>query len=194
MLRPPEPRTLIPFVLALLLAASAARAAEYVPDGSEEPKVKRGTIVAAGSAIAIGSDLGMQPQLGCFRDLPGSWQLGLQARFDPGDAVAGYDYLPQVNVGLRKLWLGDEETEPIRGSEYFGLSAGGFFAYNFNGERAGLRPFGTLSLGKYWMPFDNRPLGMDLNLELTRYLSGHLPNRSETTYITLGLHVFYLIP
>jgi hypothetical protein len=181
-------------LLWLMLAAAAGQAAEYFPQGSEKPRIKPATIAEAGAAVAIGSDLGTQPQLGSFRDLPGSWQLGLQVRFDPGDAAAGYDYLPQADLGLRKLWLGDEDSEPIRNSEYFSLSLGGFFAYNFNGKRAGLKPFGTLSLGKYWMPFDNRPLGMDLNLELTRYLSGHLPNRSETTYITLGLHLFYLLP
>ncbi|HKP98281.1 MAG TPA: hypothetical protein VJ385_21295 [Fibrobacteria bacterium] len=192
--RRPETSFLNHFLLLLLLPAAALRAGEYNPDGSEAPPIRLSTIVEAGAAVAVGSDLGTQPQLGCFRDLPGSWQLGLQVRLDPADAIAGYDFLPQVNLGLRKLWLGDEDTEPIRNSEYFGLSLGGFFAYNFDGKEAGLKPFGTLSLGKYWMPFDNRPFGLDLNLELTRYLSGHLPGRSETTYVTLGLHLFYQLP
>lgn len=193
--RPAAALAVCPAALALcLLAAVPARAQEYNPDGSEPPRIILTTIAEAGAAFAIGSDLGTQPQLGCFRDLPGSWQLGLQARLDPGDATVPYDYRPQVNLAVRKLWLGDGDSEPIRNSEYFGVSLGGFFAYTFNGEQAGLKPYGTLSLGKYWMPFDNRPLGLDLNLELTRYLSGHLPNRSETTYVTLGLHLFFLLP
>ena len=69
-----------------------------------------------------------------------------------------------------------------------------FFAYDFNGEKAGPKPYGTLSLGKYWMPFDNQPLGLDLNLELTRYFSGLLPGRTELVYATVGIHVFYVIP
>ncbi len=180
--------------LALFLAAAPARAANDLPDGSEPPRIKPATLLVGGASVAVGSDLGTQPQLGCFRDLPASWQLGLQVRFAPAGAKRGYDYLPLTDVSVRKLWLGDEDTQPIRNSEYFGLSLGGYFAYDFGGLEAGLKPFGTLDLGKYWMPFDNRPLGLDLNLELTRYLSGHLPNRSETTYITIGLHMFYLLP
>jgi hypothetical protein len=182
------------FIFLLALSVAPARAAEELPEGLEPPPVELSTIVAGGASIAIGSDLGTQPQLGCFRDLPGSWQVGLQVRFAPAGAERGYDYRPLTNVSFRKLWLGDEDTQPIRNSEYFGLSLGGYFAYDFGGNQIGLKPFGTVDLGKYWMPFDNRPFGLDLNLELTRYLTGHLPNRSETAYLTLGLHLFYLVP
>src|SRR6187549_2151091 len=93
------------FAISFLVSAAAPAAAEYNPDGSEPPPVKLSTLIAAGAAVAIGSDLGTQPQLGCFRDLPGSWQLGMQARLNPADAKVGYDFLPQVNLAVRKLWL-----------------------------------------------------------------------------------------
>ncbi|GEM_PF-2317805 len=185
-------------IVLCVLALSATRAdaadAGLAADGTEKPPAKRSTFLELGSTIAIGSDLGAQPQLGLFHDLTDTWQVGLQARVAPGGGESGYDFLPQVNLSVRMLWLGDEEGMPIRNSEYFGASGGGFFAYNFDGEKAGLKPFGTLSLGKYWMPFDNQPLGLDLNLELTRYFSGHLPGRSQLVFITLGIHLFYVIP
>jgi hypothetical protein len=180
----------------MVLGASGASASEdgLAADGTERPPAKPSTIVEAGSAIPIGSDLGAQPQIGGFRDLNDHWQAGIQARVTPGGGSSGYAFLPQVNLSMRMLWLGDEYAEPVRNSEYFGISGGGFFAYNFDGEKAGLRPFGTLSLGKYWMPFDNQPLGLDLNLELMRYFSGHLPGRSELVFITMGIHLFYVVP
>src|SRR5882757_7225980 len=129
--RPPEKssgrKVNVVAALAVLLAASSVRCEEYDPAGAEEPHIKLTTIVEAGAAIAIGSDLCLQPELGCVRDLPASWQLGRQARLDPGDAKIPYDYRPQVNLAARKLWLGDEDNEPIRNSEYFGVSLGGFY-------------------------------------------------------------------
>jgi hypothetical protein len=187
---------LIPVLLLIVCLASRAAAADYSPPLEEggEIKPRLSTMIEGGAAFSIGSDLGLLPQLGCYRDLPHSWQAGLQARVHPRDAKAGYDYLPQIGLNVRKLWLGDEDGEPIRNSEYFGLALGGFFAYDFEGARAGLKPFGTLSLGKYWMPFDNQPFGLDLNLDLTRYISGHLPGRSELVFITLGVNFFYVLP
>lgn len=181
------------FAAAFPFPASGEDTTGYGLDGTEAPPAGPDLMVEGGTALAIASDLGAQPQLGCFRDL-GSWQLGLQVRIAPAHARSGYDYLPQTNLQVRKSWLGDGDTGAVRNSEYFGLSLGGFFAYNFNGEKAGLKPYGSLTLGKYWMPFENTPFGLDLNLELTRYLSGHLPTRSETTYVTLGLHLFYQVP
>jgi hypothetical protein len=186
-------------ILSLLIAAlaySGAPASDdgLAADGTEMPPVKLSTVAEAGSAIPIGSDLGAQPQIGIFRDITDAWQLGFQARVTPGGAKAGYDFLPQMNLVARFLWLGDEGVSQIRNSEYFGFAAGGFFAYNFDGEKAGLKPVASFSLGKYWMPFENQPLGLDLNLELSRYFSGHLPGRSELVYITTGIHLFYVIP
>lgn len=163
-------------------------------DGTERPPARLTTLVEGGSTLAIASTLGPQPQVGVFRDLSQNLQAGLQVRMVTGGGSSGYDFLPQVDVSLRTLWLGDEFAEPVRNSEYFGLSAGMFFAYDFDGEKAGPRPYGTLSLGKYWMPFDKQPLGLDLNLELTRYFSGLLPGRTELVYATVGIHVFYVIP
>ncbi|MEO6094605.1 MAG: hypothetical protein ABIW76_02650 [Fibrobacteria bacterium] len=190
----PETR-LLPALLLLLSAGTWGAADDgLAADGTEKVPVKASTILEAGSAIAIASDLGAQPQFGVFRDLSETWQAGLQVKVLPGGGTAGYDFLPQANLSLRMLWLGDEDGIPMRNSEYFGLSGGGFFAYDFKGERAGLRPYGTLSLGKYWMPFENQPMGLDLNLELSRYFYGHLPGRSELVYITMGIHLFYVLP
>lgn len=180
----------------LLACAPQARAEDYSPalDDGAVPKQAMFTLLQAGGVFAVGSDLGLLPHLACFRDLPGSWQLGLQARIAPHDARAAYDYLPLIGLNVRKLWLGDEDEAAIRNSEYFGLTLGGFFAYDFEGGEAGLKPFGTISLGKYWMPFEAQPFGLDLNLELTRFISGHLPGRSELVFITLGASLFYAIP
>jgi hypothetical protein len=180
--------------LVWLCAAAAHAEGDLAADGTEKPPPKLSTLIEGGSSIAIASDLGALPQIGVFRDLSETWQVGLQARMSPGGATSGYDFLPQMSLGVRMLWLGDEDVQPVRNSEYFGIAGGGFFAYNFDGEEAGMRPYGTLSLGKYWMPFDNQPLGLDLNLELTRYFSGHLPGRSELVYITCGVQLFYVIP
>jgi hypothetical protein len=191
----PEAR-LLPALLLLLSAWNLAGAADdgLAADGTERVPAKASTFLEAGSTIAIASDLGAQPQLGVFRDLSDAWQAGLQIKVIPGGGASGYDFLPQANLSIRMLWLGDDEGIPMRNSEYFGLSGGGFFAYNFKGEQAGLKPFGMLSLGKYWMPFENQPMGLDLNLELSRYFYGHLPGRSELVYITTGIHLFYVIP
>ena len=181
--------------IALLLCAAFALAeGDLAADGTEKPPAKLSTLIEGGSSLDIGSSLGALPQIGAFRDLSETWQLGLQARMSPGGASSAYAFLPQISLGMRMLWLGDEDAQPVRNSEYFGMAGGGYFAYNFDGEEAGLRPFGTLSLGKYWMPFDNQPLGLDLNLELTRYFSGHLPGHSELVYITFGIQLFYAIP
>jgi hypothetical protein len=183
---------------AVLLAMPSAWGYEDLPDlnpdGTEARKPALSSVFEIGTAASIGSDLGFQPQLTGFRDLPKAWQAGLQARIASKGAVRGYDYLPQMGLSLRKLWLGDGDSASVRNAEYFGMSLGGFFAYNFDGEEAGLKPFGSVSIGKYWMPLSGSPLGLDLNLELTRYLSGHLPYRSQTTYVNLGLHLLYRLP
>jgi hypothetical protein len=191
----PEARFLS--ALLLMLAAWTGAAASddgLAADGTEKAPIKASTFIELGSTIAIASDLGAQPQLGVFRDLSDTWQVGLQSKIVPGGGESTYDFLPQANLSVRMLWLGDDDGIPMRNSEYFGLSGGGFFAYNFKGEQSGLKPYGTLSLGKYWMPFENQPLGLDLNLELTRYFYGHLPGRSELVYISTGIHLFYVLP
>jgi hypothetical protein len=170
-----------------------AASAPYL-DGSDNPRPKRTVVLEAGPAFAISSDPGVQPQVGGYMDVTRSLQVGFQARISPLEASFAYDLLPQVSAGIRMLWLADETAEPIRNSEYFGASLGGYFAYDFRGARAGLRPFGTLALGKYWMPFDNRPFGLDLDIELTRYLSGHLPGRTELMFVTCGIDLFYELP
>lgn len=185
----------------LALASVPARAAEpgLPPEEGETRGDRQFTLIEAGSQFGIAADLGALPHLACFRDLPHAWQAGVQARMAPALARTAYDYLPLMSVSLRKLWLGDEEIAPIRNSEYFGVGLGAYFAYDFQGGRGGPRPFGTLSLGKYWMPFEGRPLGIDLDLDLTTLKlplapSGHLSGRSEQVFITCGLNLFYAFP
>jgi hypothetical protein len=189
--------------LAFALAAVPGRAHAEEPDfppedGAARPE-RRFTLAEAGYAFAIGSKLGSLPQIGCFRDLPDSWQAGIQARIAPGGASTAYDYLPLANLSLRKLWLGDDGSDPIRNSEYFGVSLGVFFGYDFGGKRDGMRPMGSISLGKYWMPFESRPLGLDLSLDLTTLKlpfsnSGHLAGSSDQVIVTCGANLFYAIP
>jgi hypothetical protein len=184
--------------LAFAAACGPVRGAEpgLPPEEGESRGDRTYALIEAGSAFAIGSKLGGLPAIGGFRDLPGSWQAGAQARFAVGPASTGYDYLPLASVSVRKLWLGDEDVPPIRNSEYFGVSLGAYFAYDFDGSRDGPRPMGAISLGKYWMPIDSRPLGLDLNLDLTTlklpfFTSGHLTSHSEQVIVTCGVNLFY---
>src|SRR4051794_37827608 len=98
-----------PFLIVALLACLTgawARAGDSPsgPDILEEKTAKLSAIVEAGAAFGMGSDQGVEPQLGCYRDLPASWQIGLQARVSPAGASTGYDYLPQIGAEIRKLW------------------------------------------------------------------------------------------
>jgi hypothetical protein len=167
-------------------------------DGPDRRPEKAFHLLEAGTGYAIASKLGLLPQGGYFRDLPGAWQAGARARVVPNGAESAYDFLPMVDVGLRKLWLGDEDAAAIRNSEYFGASLGAYFAYDFKGDRDGLRPMGSLTLGKYWMPIDARPWGLDLNLDLTTLklpflTSGHLTGHSEQVVVTVALNFFYAL-
>src|SRR5690606_3654711 len=135
-----------------------------------------------------------QPQLGGYLDFARSWQAGLQLRFSPAHISEAYDALPQFSAHIRKVWHGDGDVAALRNSEYFGLGAGGFFGYGFDGEKSGLSPFANLALGKYWMPFEGLPYGLDLNIELTRYVTGHLPGRTVQVFIATGINLFYLLP
>lgn len=160
----------------------------------DEPKAAKGTILEAGTAVPIVGGFGFQPQLAGYFGLPWSMQAGLVLRFSPGDAEEAYDQLPQASLQIRKLWIGDGAPGTIRNAEYLGLAAGGFFGYDFTGRKSGPEPFGSIGLGKYWAPFDGRPVGFDLNLELTRYFSALLPGRSVQVFITTGISLFYLLP
>jgi hypothetical protein len=182
--------------LAALSAPARAADAEPLPEDGEIHPDRMYTLVEAGSAFAIGSKLGSLPQLAAFKDLPGGWQAGAQARFAIGSAHVGYDYLPLASVSLRKLWVGDEESVPIRNAEYFGIALGAYPAYDFDGARAGMRPLGALALGKYWMPFESHPFGLDLNLDLMTLKlpllpSGHLSGHAEQVVVSCAVNLFY---
>jgi hypothetical protein len=184
-------------ILTLCLASpgTATAAAPILNvDGTPIPPPRRALVLELGAAYSIGSDLGVQPELASYLDLPNTWQAGLRARSILAKSDSGYDYLPQVSLEIRKLWLEDEGTDPVRNSEYFSMSVGGYFAYDFNGKKTWLKPLGSLALGKYWMPFDNQPYGLDLSMELSRLFFGHLQGRSQLVYITIGLQLFYVLP
>lgn len=190
-------------ILASLLAAAPGRARaeepELPPEEGASGAHRHFTLAEAGYALAIGSKLGSLPKLACFRDLPDSWQAGIQARLAPGGARTAYDYLPLADLSLRKLWLGDEGSDPIRNSEYFGIALGVFFGYDFAGKRDSMRPMGSVTVGKYWMPFESRPLGLDLSLDLTTLKlpfsnSGRLRGSSDQVIVSCGANLFYAIP
>jgi Cft2 family RNA processing exonuclease len=59
-----------------------------------------------------------------------------------------------------------------------------------------MQPMGSVSLGKYWMPFDSRPLGLDVSIELMTlklpfFNSGHLAGSSDQVIVTCGANLFY---
>jgi len=192
----PFPAALFALILAGATCGVSAAEPEQLPEEGQTHKERMFTLLEAGSGFAIGSKLGSLPQLGVFRDLPGAWQAGAQARFAIGPARTAYDYRPLASISLRKLWLGDEDTVPIRNSEYFGIALGVYYAYDFDGERLGARPLGSISLGKYWMPFESHPLGLDLNLDMTSLklpflASGHMSGQSEQVIVTFAVNLFY---
>ena len=185
------------FLICLFCATVSVFASEVelnLEDGSPVAKPRKAFMLNAGMGYSIGNSLGLQPQLGGYLDLPKSWQAGLKIRLVTSNTVDLYDYFPQTSLDIRKSWLGDEGSDPVRNSEYFGLSIGGYLAYGFGGEKIGLRPLGAIELGKYWMPFDNLPFGMDISLELSRFFSGHLGDRAELVFITTSLSCFYVLP
>jgi hypothetical protein len=197
--RIPFPAALFALMLAGTTGGVRAAEPEQLPEEGQIHKERMFTLLEAGSGFAIGSKLGSLPQLGIFRDLPGAWQAGAQARFAIGPAVTAYDYRPLASLSLRKLWFGDEDTVPIRNSEYFGIGLGIYYAYDFDGTRLGARPMGSIDLGKYWMPFESHPLGLDLNIDLTSLklpflASGHMAGQSEQVVVTFGVSLFYAIP
>jgi hypothetical protein len=144
--------------------------------------------------LSAGTTLNGQPHLGGYFDLPRAWQAGVQIRSGLWRAVNTFEYLPQTGLQIRKLWWGDDDEESVRNSEYLGLSLGGYFGYDFQGRRTGPQPFAALSAGKYWIPFFNSPLGLDLYLELSRYFNGILPHRSQLDFLTAACNLFYKLP
>lgn len=187
-----------PLIAALALLAAPARAAEGDPESYLEPspEARRGrTAVAAGGVdFPIVGSQGVQPHLAGYLDLPRGLQLGLKARVDPVKARIGYDYIPQVGIHLRQLWLGDQDSSTVRNSEYFSVIVGGYYAYDFLGGRAGPRPFLAFALGKHWMPFNDQPFGLDFCLELDCYFDGVPQRKPRTIFLTAGVSLFRAFP
>ena len=100
---------------------------------------------------------------------------------------------------MLKLWLDDEVSQPVRNAEYASLGVGGYLAYKKGGiynreDRYGVKPFLSFIVGKYWMPFENLPLGGDVFLEVSRYFIGYRPGSSASTTLNIGLNLFYAAP
>ncbi len=189
-------------VLALLVSIAPpvrAQGPDPLAEYGEPAKARKETLAEAGAAVAVGSRMGSLPRIAFYRDLPKAWQWGAEAKMALRSAEAAYDYLPLLGVSLRKLWLGDGDTASIRNSEFIGFTLGTYFAYDFQGDRDGPRPMAAVSIGKYWMPFENRPLGLDLTLDLMTLklpflTSGHLSGQSDQVVVTFGLNLFYAFP
>lgn len=193
--RPILPRLLAPLALLALVAASTpASEPESYLDPSPEANRKRAAMVAGGLEFPISGSQGVQPQLSGYLDIPRNLQIGFKTRVDPREARTGYDYIPQLGIHLRQLWLSDQDSSSLESSEYVSLVVGGYMAYDFDGKQAGLKPFGAIALGKYWMPFDNAPYGLDFCLEITRYFDGHPPNKPRNHFLSTGVNLFYVIP
>ena len=182
-------RFCLPLLAALIsLPTAAAGADEFMPGPVRHPVA----FISGGMDAGLGEKLLWQPQVGAYLDVPWDLQLGLQIRSDLA-ADERYDWLPQIGLQLRKLWLGDEDKLSVENSEYFCATVGGYFAYDFGGVHSGLRPFGSVTGGKYWMPFAGMPAGLDLYLGYTRYFMGHLPGKSSVDFISGGINVFRVL-
>lgn len=190
---------LIAVLLALLsLPAVAAAGAEGDPeswlDPSPESRRGRSALLSGGLDFPVVGSQGVQPHLAGYLDLPRALQIGLKARVDPVKARTGYDYIPQIGLQLRQLWLSDQDSSTVRNSEYFTVIIGGYYAYDFLGNRAGPRPFLALALGKHWMPFNNQPFGLDFSLEMERYFDGVPQRKPRTIFLTAGVSLFRAFP
>jgi hypothetical protein len=189
-LRPPA------FALLALLSiplSAAGQEISYMDPGFAGKRAK--TMLAAGGLElpVVGGET-VQPQLAGYVDLPGELQAGIKLRLDFLAAESPYDLIPQGALHLRKVWLNDQDTSSVRNSEYISLSAGAYAAYDFRGDRIGARPFGGVTLGKYWMPFADQPYGLDLSLELTRYFSGHPPGKPVNHFLSASVSLFRAFP
>ena len=183
-----------PLLLLIALLAPSPRAEEPIPGLPDESSHRQASILSGGLEAPIAGGVGTQGEISAYRGLPADFQLGLRLRVDFGGAEHGYDYLPQTLLQARKLWVGDQDTSSVRNSEYFGVSLGGYFGYDFQGKRLGFLPMGAFSLGKYWMPFDNAPFGLDFSLELSRYFLGHLSSNTHVNFLGAGFNLFYSLP
>lgn len=169
-------------------------------DGTPFIPAKKLWLLEGGVGYSIGSGIGFQPELAAYTDLnnfkylPGVWQGGFHTRVVLEKSESNYDFLPQINLELRKIWLGEEGASPLVNSEYFSFSLGSFFGYTFDGEQSWFNPIGSLAMGKYWMPLEKEPFGLDLSLELSRLFTGHLQGFSQLTYVTTCIRFFYIIP
>ena len=130
---------LLPAALAaaILLAAPPAAAGEGDPESYLEPSPEarrgRAALVAGGLDFPVVGSQGVQPHLAGYLDLPRALQIGLKARVDSSEAEIGYDYIPQVGLHLRQLWLNDQDSSAVRSSEDFGVVLGGYYASDFLG-------------------------------------------------------------
>lgn len=188
----------LPCLLAAVLGPGAAPASaqgdpqDYLAPSAASVR-KRAFLVSGGLEFPISGSQGVQPQVAAYLDLPRSLQAGLKARVDLRSASEPYDYIPQAGLHLRQLWLSDQDTSTVRNSEYISLVLGIYPSYDFEGSRDGLKPFGAVAFGKYWMPFGNRPYGLDFCLEIARFFDGHPPGKPRTFFLSAGVNLFRAI-
>ena len=107
------------------------------------------------------------------------------------NAESDYDWIPESDLHVRKLWLSDEEKESLKNSEYLDLALGIFPAYRNDGLSAGLNTQGRIMVGKYWMPTPDWAGGIDLNIALVKYFGGHPPGLGKLEIWTVTVAVFY---
>jgi hypothetical protein len=182
-------------LVSVLAAAAPSRGQElsYLEPGFQGER-RKVFLAAGGLEFPIVGGEHAQPQLAGYMDLPMELQAGIKLRLDLLSARSPYDHIPQGALHLRKIWLSDQDTSSVRNSEYISISAGAYAAYDFKGDRIGARPFGGVTLGKYWMPFEALPYGLDLSLELTRYFLGHPPNIPVNHFLSASVNVFAVLP
>ena len=189
------------FLLTLFLIGattpSVSAEADINLDGTPIEKHRSRFFIECGPAYSIGSDLGIQPQLGGYLHFASDWQMGLHLRFPITDSYDRYDYFPETNLELRRLWLGDDGQGTMRNGEYFSFSMGAYHGYGFDGEKEGLEPLAAISIGKYWTVFETKNLqdwGFDTSIELSRLIQGHLLGGTDLVFVTLQISVYYLLP
>ena len=141
--------------------------------------------------VAGGTNLNRTPHLGAFLEFQRSWQAGLEIRSWAAHADSRYDYWPEVDFHLRRLWLSDEDVESLRNSEYVDVGAGVFPAYNLNGDQVGALPQARIGVGKYWIPVVGWRGGLDVNIAFAHYFWSRPPGSNHVQLLTLAAAFFY---
>ncbi len=107
-----------------------------------------------------------------------AWQASLHATLEKRKGVDGLNAISGIGLHILRIWFDESNEHPLENSEF--LFAAFNLHHNYQESLGHLRPQLGLGLGKYWKPFDNIPLGLDLQVELSRVFFGVLRPEADS--------------